>query len=171
MYVTYYVNQSGGGSVYPAVYSPVVYQRGGGLGGFLAGLSRRIFPLIGRALRPVGKEILHAGLNVLGDVMTRKNTFRDSVENRITESGVRLKRKAMDKLDELMQGGGGGYKSKRPRKSNQKGSGRGRRRIKKQKTKVKKRRVKKKIVKKKTVTRKKRTTKKKPKRDLYDVFS
>ncbi|XP_044019520.1 uncharacterized protein F54H12.2-like [Aphidius gifuensis] len=110
MYIQYYENQVGGGALIHQVH---LNQRGQGIGGFLGGLCRGILPLIGSALKPVGKELLSVGMNVLGDVITRQSNLRDSLDNHLTQSGNKLKRKAMDKLDTFLSGGGVGYKSKR----------------------------------------------------------
>ncbi|KAF7993726.1 hypothetical protein HCN44_010321 [Aphidius gifuensis] len=107
MYIQYYENQVGGGALIHQVH---LNQRGQGIGGFLGGLCRGIILLIGSALKPVGKELLSVGMNVLGDVITRQSNLRDSIDNHLTQSGNKLKRKAMDKLDTFLSEGGVGYK-------------------------------------------------------------
>ncbi|KAF7992480.1 hypothetical protein HCN44_004824 [Aphidius gifuensis] len=100
-------HQVGAGALIHQVH---LNQRGQGIGGFLGGLCRGIIPLIGSPLKPVGKELLSVGMNVLGDVITRQSNLRDSIDNHLTQSGNKFKRKAMDKLDTFLSEGGVGYK-------------------------------------------------------------
>ncbi|XP_044578865.1 uncharacterized protein F54H12.2-like [Cotesia glomerata] len=141
-YIEYYNNQAGGGYIekynrFGKVYVGS-YQHGHGIGAFLGGLFRRVVPFLGKAVRAVGKEALHAGMNVLSDVTTGQIPFKQSLEHRLTETGIRLKRKASEKLDKIMRGSG--YKRQQIRKITHKASNRGR---------VRKRSSKKKITKKK----------------------
>lgn len=173
-YLEYYENQVGGGAVsrysrFGRVYVGAPYQQGHGIGAFLGGLFRQIMPIFGRAAKAVGKEALSAGMNVVGDVASRQIPLRESLENRLTESGLRLKRKATEKLDQIMRGSG--YKKRRITRKIQKG---GRlRRVRSAASKVhKKKRTsrKKKRVKKKTVKKSSKHNKKKKSRDVYDIF-
>lgn len=87
------------------------YQRGhGGIGSFLAGVFRRVLPLLSRGAKSVGKEALRASMNVVSDV-AQNTPVREALRNRIRESGLNLKRKAEDKFDAMMEGSG----YKRPR--------------------------------------------------------
>lgn len=69
--------------------------------------------------KAVGKGALSAGMNVVEDVTSRQIVLRESLENRLTESGLRLKRKATEKLDQMMKGSG--YKKRRMSRKIQKG--------------------------------------------------
>ena len=60
--------------------------------------------------KAVGKEALRAGANILDDI-THEKPFKESFRNNIRESGKNLKRKAEEKLDNLISGSG--YKTKR----------------------------------------------------------
>lgn len=191
MYLKYYDNQVGGGVTHQRQY--ITYnQRGNGVGGFLKGLYRTVYPILQRVARPVGEELWQAGVSVLDDVLTHKSDLKKSLETRLKESGHRLKRKAVDNLETLWNNRGGGstsHKKKRRRKNIQKGSGinkqkgvmkkkhnqkgSGRPRVKKQKSrsrvqkgggKKKKRNIKKN-------NKRKRSIKKKNKRNVYDIFS
>lgn len=84
-------------------------QRGHGIGSFLAGLFRRALPFITKGARAIGKEAVRAGINVLDDVSEKNILFKDSLQNRMSESGQSLKRKATSKIIDLMEGSG--YKS------------------------------------------------------------
>lgn len=120
-YEAYFVSQIGGGGdgggytrrggIGPVfVGSP--HQRGhGGIGSFLAGLFRRVLPLLSRGAKAVGKEALRTGMNIVSDVTTQNTPIRESFKNRVRESGENLKRKAEEKLDKLMEGSG--YKKAR----------------------------------------------------------
>lgn len=154
-YVAYYDAQAGGGGVdHVFVGSP--HQRGHGIGSFLGGLFRRALPLLQRGARAVGKEALRTGMNILDDVGTNNVPFKQSLKHRFQESRDNLKRKADEKLEKLMEGGG--YKKVARRRKKQSKVGRKQRR-----TPAKK---------KKTVKRKsnKRKISKKKKRSVTDIF-
>lgn len=144
------------------VYVGAQNQRGHGIGAFLGGLFRRILPYIGSAARAVGKEALNAGINVVGDVVSNGKPLKMALENRLTESGLNLKRKAKDKIVSMMRGSG--YKAKRKRLGTHKRTGRG-------SVNTSKTRKKKKVVRKAKKTVKPRKSKKKKTRDLYDIFN
>lgn len=81
-------------------------QRGGGIGAFLGGLIRYALPLLTRGVKAVGKEVFQTGLNVLTDVTMADKPVKESIQNRIRESGEKLKNKAQEKMDRLMEGSG-----------------------------------------------------------------
>lgn len=154
---------------------------------------RIIKPIIGRTIRPVGKELWTTGMNILDDVNNRKLDFKSSLKNRLKESGQRLKRKAMDNIDPLWNNKGGGYKRTRKgqstqnttrsserRTKQQKGRGRpvtkkrkGRKTVKKQKGRGIKKKAPKQVTTKKSRKKKKTGKKKSEKitRDTYDIFT
>ena len=89
------------------IYIGAPYQRGhGGIGSFLAGVFRRVLPLLSRGAKAVGKEALRAGANIVSDIATRNTPVSESFRTRVKESGQVLKRKAEEKLDKLMEGSG-----------------------------------------------------------------
>lgn len=144
------------------------YQRGhGGIGSFLAGIFRRVLPLLSRGARAVGKEALRAGMNIVSDV-AQNTPVKESLRNRMRESGLNLKRKAEDKLDTMMEGSG--YKRARNITGLQLLSGS--RKVRKRKTRGKKKTHKRKQSnKRKTKNRKKKVIKKKKiKRSVRDIF-
>lgn len=93
------------------VYIGSPNQRGHGIGSFLGGLFRCVFPFIKKGAKVIGREALRTGVNVAGDMIEKNISLKDSVRDRARESGINLKRKAEDKLDTLMKGSG--YKKPR----------------------------------------------------------
>ena len=87
-YIAYYDNQVGYGIDHVFVGSP--YQRGNGIGSFLAGLFRKAVPLLTRGAKTIGKEALHTGINVLGD-LTQSVPFKESLKSRSKETTSNLK--------------------------------------------------------------------------------
>lgn len=112
-YIDHYEHQVGGGGI-DRVFIGNPYQRGHGLGSFLSGLFRRALPLLTRGARVLGKEALHAGMNILGDV-AHDTPFKESLRTRVRESGRNLKRKAEESLESLMRGSGYKIKDRAPR--------------------------------------------------------
>lgn len=174
-YAAYYSEQAGGGASekhnrFTRIYVGAPYQRGHGIGAFLGGLFRRILPFLGGAARAVGKEALNAGINVVGDIATRRVPLKESLEKRLTESGLRLKRKASDKIEELMSGSG--YKRVRKRRRSQKRMKRrrksvaGTRRKKRKRTTTRKRKGTKRR-RRKTTRRRRRQSSKRTVRDIF----
>lgn len=109
-YIAYYESQLGGGrsdgyNSFGRIYIGTPYQRGHGIGSFLGGLLRRAMPLITSGARAVGKEALRAGMNILSDG-AQGVPLKDALEHRLTESGLNLKRKAQEKIGNLMRGSG-----------------------------------------------------------------
>lgn len=98
-------NGSGRGGGIPRVFVGSSYQRGHGIGSFLGGLFRRVLPYLSKGLRAVGKEALRAGINVIDDV-GNNTPLREAVKNRFTETKGNLKRKAEEKIKNLMKGSG-----------------------------------------------------------------
>ncbi len=115
-YDEFFNYQTGGGGVGKGVGRIFVgspYQRGhGGIGSFLAGIFRKVLPLLSSGAKVVGQEALRAGINVVSD-MAKNTPVNESLRNRIRESGVNLKRKAVNKLDAMMTMEGSGYKRAR----------------------------------------------------------
>ena len=103
-YEAYFDAQIGRGKEYPATLETVCSygQTGSGIGRFLGGLYRRVLPLLKKGSREVGKEAVRAGLNVVNDFASNKKPLKDAITQRIKESGLKLKRKAEEKLDKLM---------------------------------------------------------------------
>ena len=109
------LNSQYGGGGYSRGMWPVFigspHQRGhGGIGSFLAGLFRKVLPILSRGAKAVGKEALRTGMNIVSDITTQNTPIKESFRNRLKESGQNLKRKAEEKLDKLMEGSG--YKRK-----------------------------------------------------------
>ena len=104
------------------VFAGSTFQRGRGVEAWLGGLFRRILPYVTSGAKAVGKETLRAGIKVVDDVANSSVNFKEAVKSRAKESGRNLKRKAADKISEIMKGSG--YKttvnSKRRRQSRKK---------------------------------------------------
>ncbi|KAF4530049.1 hypothetical protein B566_EDAN018291, partial [Ephemera danica] len=110
----YYLTQAGSGV--SNVYSGREGQRGHGIGSFLGGLFRRALPFLKNGLKAVGKEAAKAGLGMLHDV-SNDVTLKDSFRERFDQAKGNLKRKAEEKLENIMKGSG--YKIKKKRRSRQ----------------------------------------------------
>lgn len=159
-YIEYYDSQVGSGGVdHVFVGSP--YQKGHGIGQFLGGLFRKALPFLKRGAKAVGREALRAGMHIIDDVSTHNVPFKNALRNRAYESTHNLKRKAEEKIDNLMKGSG--YK-RGARKLKKQLPGKRRRRRVSKKNKLKK--TKKVIRKKKPVKR----NKKKKQRTISDIF-
>lgn len=113
-YLAYYKNQLGSGV--SVVYKGAPHQRGHGIGSFLGGLFRSIAPLLKSGAKAVGQEALRSGINVLSDIagtMPPNKAFGV----RMKEFTTNLKRRADNKIDNVMKGSG--YKRKRARVTTQ----------------------------------------------------
>ena len=110
-YTRYYDEQIGGGSGVRNVFAGSSFQRGRGVGSWLGGLFRRILPYVRSGAKAVGKETLRAGMKVIDDVTNNGVNFKESIKSRAGESGRLLKRKAAEKITEIMKGSG--YKTTR----------------------------------------------------------
>lgn len=164
-YLRYYDDQVGGGGGVKNVYSGSRYQRGNGVGAWLGGLLRRVLPFVASGVKAVGKEALRAGVRVVDDVANNGVHFQEAFHTRARESRKNLKRKAVDKLSEMMKGEG--YKSRGRKRARQSRKKRGRGRTVSKKKIVKKKKVKK------VANKRKRKGAKKNKttfRDITDIF-
>lgn len=163
-YTEYYLNQAGSG--FSNIYAAPVYQKGYGIGSFLGGLFRTVYPILKKSASAVGSELLKSGSNIISDIVSSQDP-RTAIKNRGKETINNLSRLAGDNLF------GSGYKSstnlKRAHSNTERGS------VKKQK------RVNKKAEKKKTAKRantKKNTIKRvnnkkktqRNKNEIFDIF-
>lgn len=89
-YALYYGEQAGGGI--SSWYKGASYQRGSGLGSFLAGLARTAMPLLKSVGKSVARETLSGGLRVLDDV-GNDVPLKQALKNRAVESMGNLKNK------------------------------------------------------------------------------
>jgi len=112
-YLAYYRHQQLGHGV-SSVYQGAAYQRGHGVGSFLGGLFRTISPLLKSGASAVGREALRTGVGFLGDIAAGTVRPSRAAGTRFKEFTNTLKRKADDKMDRVLTGGGGGsYKKRR----------------------------------------------------------
>lgn len=77
--IQYYINQAGSGI--GTIYSGPLYQKGYGIGSFLGGLFRAVIPFFKSRGVAVGKQLLKAGVDVLGD-MQENETIKESLRKR-----------------------------------------------------------------------------------------
>jgi hypothetical protein len=80
--IKYYINQAGSGI--GTIYSTPAYQKGYGIGSFLGGLFRAVIPFFKSRGMSVGKQLLRAGVDVLGD-MQQNQSIQDSLRKRKAE--------------------------------------------------------------------------------------
>lgn len=159
IYTHYYLNQAGTG--FGSVYSGNVYQRGHGIGSFLGGLFRCVFPLLKSGTAKIGNELLKTGANIVSDI-ARNEDFDTVIKRRGKETIENLGRMAGEKMF------GRGYNANATRKRKQSQTkARGGKKTKKSPNKKKKP-----TSKKKTKQTKKKNNKKttRTKKDLFDIF-
>lgn len=154
VYTEYYVNQAGSG--FSNIYAGPAYQRGYGIGSFLGGLFRSVYPLLKKGSFALGSELLKTGASCLGDI-SRSEDPQEVFKKRGKEVVNNLSRRATDHMF------GSGYKGavmgrKRPQSSKRSAG------VKKKKKTLQKN-------KKRTVRKVKPKSKKRSKRDLLDIFS
>lgn len=161
IYTEYYLSQAGSG--FGNIYSAPVYQKGCGIGSFLGGLFRSVFPLLKRGVSAVGSELLKSGSNMIRDIVNSQDP-QISLKKRGKESINNLSNMLGDQMF------GSGYKSRSNAKYPQK-------RLRRQPVKKRKAEPKTKVNKKKKTNSTKKTIptkKKKPQRnknDIFDIFS
>lgn len=106
-YEAYFDSQVGSGKNLShhdtGVYEVRREQTGCGIGRILGGLYRSAIPLIKRGSKEVGKETMRAGLKVMKDVAQRKIPLKTALKRRMKESGDNLKRKAEQKINQLIE--------------------------------------------------------------------
>lgn len=152
VYTNYYLNQAGTG--FGSVYAGNVYQRGHGIGSFLGGLFRCVFPLLKSGTATVGSELLKTGANIVSDI-ARNEDIDAVIKRRGKETINNLGRLAGEKMF------GRGYTANNIRKRKQsQTTARGGKKVKKTKS----------ANKKKNQAKKKPVKKPRSKKDLFDIF-
>jgi hypothetical protein len=91
-FVEYYLNQAGSG-IGP-VFRGAMYQRGHGIGSWLSGLFRSVFPLFKSSAKTIGQEDLNAGFGLLKDTINQK-PLKASLKERTRE----FRNNLMSKVD------------------------------------------------------------------------
>ncbi len=93
-------------------YQGIPYQRGNGLGSFFGWLFRAILPVAKRvgksALKTVGREALHMGSNVIGDLTEGKN-----IKASLKQHGLKAGRNLINRAATSMNNQSGGRIGKR----------------------------------------------------------
>lgn len=145
----YYLNQAGHGF---SIFAGAPFQRGYGIGSFLAGLYRSVMPLLRKSGVVVGKEVLRGATSLLGDLENDTN-IKTALRNRSSEVFNNLRKRAFTEMD------GSGYnKNAKRRKTSQSSAGSAKKKTTKAKG-VKK--ITKKITKKKKIAKKQASNKNK----------
>lgn len=96
-----------------SVFRGASYQRGHGIGSFLGGMLRTVAPLFKSGAKAIGNEALRAGANILGDVVSLRAPPGQALRSRAKEFTGALKRRADEKLERVLMGGGSAYKKRR----------------------------------------------------------
>lgn len=157
VYTAYYLNQAGSG--FGGVYTSGLYQKGHGIGSFLGGLFRCVFPLLKSGSSALGSELLKSGANIISDI-SRNEPMENVIKKRGKETINNLSKLVGDKMF------GSGYKSSTAvKRSHSVASSRSVKTAKKSKTNKK---TKKSPPKKRKPTKK---TKSRKKSELFDIFS
>lgn len=161
IFTDYYLNQIGTGV--GSIYAGPAYQKGYGIGSFLGGLFRGVFPLLKKTTKAVGSELLKSGVGLLSD-LTHENP-----EAAMKKRGKEMINNLSSRTSKHLFGSGYTYKGLFPP-------------TRVQSTKKKQRRRKRKVVKKRKTAKKRVVRKKKPvkkrkrkavrsKRTLQDIFA
>lgn len=157
VYTEYYLNQAGSG--FSNVYAGPVYQKGYGIGSFLGGLFRSVYPILKRGASAVGTELFKSGKNIISDIVNSQDP-QQVIKKRGKETLSNLSKIVGDKMF------GEGYK---PRLLNKRAHSPSKNRaVKKQKKKDTK--VKSKPDSKKKVVKKKKKNTQRHKSDIFDIF-
>lgn len=159
VYTAYYLNQAGSG--FGGVYTSGLYQKGHGIGSFLGGLFRCVFPLLKKGSSTLGTELLKSGANIISDI-SRNEPVKMTIKKRGKETINNLGNLLGDKMF------GSGYKtSTAVKRAHSVGSSRKVKTAKKTKTEKKK-------IKKTTPKNKRKPAKKsksRTKSEIFDIFS
>lgn len=156
IYTAYYLNQAGCG--FSNVYAGPMYQKGYGIGSFLGGLFRSVYPILKKGASIVGSELLKSGSNLLGDIASAQDP-QIAIKRRGKEAINNLSRVVGDKMF------GAGYKTTKPVKRRHSGSKS--QPAKKRKT-TRARNTKKKVTKN---SSSKKNSSKRSKSEIFDIFT
>lgn len=107
VYTEYYLRQAGSG--FGGVYTSGLYQKGHGIGSFLGGLFRCVFPLLKSGSSALGTELLKSGANIISDI-GRNEPVEATIKKRGKETINNLSKLVGDKMF------GSGYKATLARK-------------------------------------------------------
>lgn len=159
VYTEYYLRQAGSG--FGGVYTSGLYQKGHGIGSFLGGLLRCVFPLLKSGSSTLGTEILKSGANIISDI-SKNEPVESSIKKRGKETINNLSKIVGDKMF------GSGYKGTSAQKRRHSVTGSRSSKTTKKKPKLNKKG-------KKTTSKSKRKsvkkTKPRNKSEIFDIFS
>ena len=88
----------------PTAFRGYPYQRGSGVGSFLKGLLRIVFPLARQAGKAIGREALNTGANIAKDIVQGQD-LGTSVKKQSKRAGKRLLKKGVRRIAEGQRGG------------------------------------------------------------------
>lgn len=95
IYTEYYLNQAGSG--FSNVYAGPAYQRGYGVGSFLGGLFRSLYPLLKKGSVALGSELLKAGASCISD-MSHNGDPQEVFKKRGKETVQNLSKRVADHM-------------------------------------------------------------------------
>lgn len=95
VYMRYYLNQAGSGC--GGVYTSGLYQKGHGIGSYLGGLFRCIFPLLKSGSSTLGTELLKSGVNIISDI-SKNEPVDKTIKKRGKETINNLSKLVGDKM-------------------------------------------------------------------------
>lgn len=94
----YYISQAQGGDGFANIYAGPSFQAGSGIGSFLGGLFRTVWPILKKGAYAVGKESLKSAGNILTD-LSNEQKFKQSLSNRSKEGVTSLRNKLISKMN------------------------------------------------------------------------
>lgn len=97
LFSDYYLTQAQGGEGFANIYAGPSFQSGNGIGSFLGGLFRTVWPIFRTGAYSVGKESLKTAANILSDVSNEHN-LKQSFKNRSKEGVSNLKQKFINTM-------------------------------------------------------------------------
>jgi hypothetical protein len=84
-------------------------QKGGGLGSFLSGIFKKVFPYLKQGAKALGSELLDTGTNLLRSKLNNED-MKESIEKHLGSAGRNLGAKAASSVQSML---GMGYKKRR----------------------------------------------------------
>lgn len=107
IYTEYYLNQFGAGI--GGIYTGPAYQKGYGIGSFLGGLFRTVYPLLSKGTKAIGSEFLKSGVGLLSDLT------REDPNTALKKRGKEIIQNLSTRTSDHLFGKGYAYKGILPR--------------------------------------------------------
>ena len=105
-YFHYYSSQSGGGAlsgVGELYHTPVIYQRGTGIGSFFSGLLKHLKPLFFSGLNAIKEESLKSGSEILRSIGSKP--IKEILKEQGKILGENLTTRSVEKIKKMQKGG------------------------------------------------------------------